>query len=101
VLSHLYFQFQTELIRRAGSALQRPARMFPFSTFLTLLAGKFILITSASHMARSMALFQSKGMNPIPAPTGYHVEKIQKISPTKFSPVPRGLTEWNGWFTNI
>ena len=47
---------------------------------------KFILVTSASHMARSMALFQSKGMNPIPAPTGYRVKKIEKISPTMFFP---------------
>jgi len=47
---------------------------------------KFILVTSASHMPRSMALFQSKGMNPIPAPTGYRVKKIEKISPTIFFP---------------
>ena len=52
---------------------------------------KFILVTSASHMARSMALFQSKGMNPIPAPTGYHVKKIQKISPTMFFPSSKGI----------
>ena len=59
---------------------------------------KFILVTSASHMARSMALFQTKGMNPIPAPTGYHVKKI---NPPSLPQVPEGLTKWNGWFTNI
>ncbi len=52
---------------------------------------KFILVTSASHMARSMALFQSKGMNPIPAPTGYQVKKIQKINPSMFFPSAKGI----------
>ena len=32
---------------------------------------RFILVTSASHMPRSMALFQKKGMRPIPAPIGH------------------------------
>ncbi|MDP3183478.1 MAG: envelope biogenesis factor ElyC [Desulfobaccales bacterium] len=35
---------------------------------------KFILVTSASHMPRAMALFQKKGMNPIPAPAGHLVK---------------------------
>ena len=34
---------------------------------------------------------QSKGMNPIPAPTGYHVKKIQKISPAMFFPSSKGI----------
>jgi len=32
----------------------------------------FILVTSASHMPRSMQLFKSLGLNPIPAPTDFH-----------------------------
>ena len=52
---------------------------------------RFILVTSASHMARSMALFQSKGMYPIPAPTGYQVKKIQKINPSMFFPSAKGI----------
>lgn len=40
-------------------------------------AKKFILVTSASHMKRSMLLFQKEGLNPIPAPTG-HVAKDSK-----------------------
>ena len=36
---------------------------------------KFILVTSASHMPRAMALFRKYGMEPIPAPTDYMVKK--------------------------
>jgi len=32
---------------------------------------KFILVTSASHMKRSMLIFKKLGLNPIPAPTYY------------------------------
>ncbi len=31
---------------------------------------KFILVDSASHLTRTMALFQKQGLNPIPAPVG-------------------------------
>jgi len=33
----------------------------------------FILVTSAGHMSRAMAVFKKLGMNPIPAPTDYMV----------------------------
>jgi uncharacterized SAM-binding protein YcdF (DUF218 family) len=32
---------------------------------------RFILVTSAAHMSRSMALFRRQGVEPIPAPTHY------------------------------
>ena len=32
----------------------------------------FVLVTSATHMPRSMRLFKSLGLNPIPAPTDFH-----------------------------
>ena len=38
---------------------------------------KFILVTSASHMVRSIALFKKLGMSPIPAPTNHLVMKSQ------------------------
>lgn len=47
---------------------------------------RFILVTSASHMPRSMALFQKSGMKPIPAPADYWVKERQRISPGVFFP---------------
>ncbi|MFH1952213.1 MAG: envelope biogenesis factor ElyC, partial [Pseudomonadota bacterium] len=38
---------------------------------------RFVLVTSASHMPRSMALFRKQGMEPIPAPTGHWVKERQ------------------------
>jgi len=46
----------------------------------------FILVTSASHMPRSMALFQKRGMQPIPAPIGHKIKERQKITPAMFFP---------------
>jgi uncharacterized SAM-binding protein YcdF (DUF218 family) len=48
--------------------------------------GHFILVTSASHMPRSIALFKKQGMNPIPAPTGHLVIRKQGLSPSSFFP---------------
>ncbi len=49
---------------------------------------RFILVTSAAHMPRSMALFKKLGMQPIPAPTDYRVRKKQgdEINPKTFFP---------------
>jgi uncharacterized SAM-binding protein YcdF (DUF218 family) len=40
----------------------------------TIGAERFVLVTSASHMPRAMALFQSVGMNPLPAPMEFMVK---------------------------
>ena len=46
-----------------------------------------VLVTSAAHMPRSMALFQRHGMNPIAAPTDYGVKEGEgRISPGMFFP---------------
>jgi len=47
---------------------------------------RFVLVTSASHMPRSMALFEKRGMRPIPAPIGHKVKERQKINPAMFFP---------------
>ena len=56
--------------------------------FIKALVGqeKFILVTSAVHMPRSMALFRKQGMDPIPAPTGFLVKEGQGFSPGIFFP---------------
>jgi len=47
----------------------------------------FILVTSASHMPRAMALFRKYGMAPIPAPTDYMVkEREGGLTPGVFFP---------------
>jgi uncharacterized SAM-binding protein YcdF (DUF218 family) len=52
---------------------------------------RFVLVTSASHMARSVALFESKGMKPMPAPIEHQVKKSLKISPIDFFPSAKGI----------
>ena len=39
---------------------------------------KFILITSASHMPRSIAIFNKVGLYPIPAPTAYWIKDTDR-----------------------
>ncbi len=59
--------------------------------FIQKIVGKdpFVLVTSASHIPRAMALFQRLGMLPIPAPTDYKLRERQGegITPGMFFPV--------------
>ena len=43
----------------------------------------FILVTSASHMARAMKFFNHEGLTPLPAPTN-HLASIQHLNYTDF-----------------
>lgn len=45
--------------------------------FIKAIVGQhpFVLVTSAMHMPRSMALFKGQGMNPVPAPVGHLVRE--------------------------
>jgi uncharacterized SAM-binding protein YcdF (DUF218 family) len=52
---------------------------------------RFILVTSASHMARSVSLFKAKGMNPIPAPVGFQIKNAPRMSPMRFFPSGKGI----------
>ena len=48
---------------------------------------RIVLVTSASHMPRSMALFRKMGMQPIAAPTDYEVKEHQgAVRPSLFFP---------------
>lgn len=49
----------------------------------------FILVTSATHMPRAMALFKKQGMHPIPAPTQYFA--IRNLGLAKYIPDSRFL----------
>ncbi len=63
----------------------------------------FYLVTSASHMPRSMALFLKQGTRPIPAPTDFvyqpnHVPLLLKLLPSSnaFQQSERALREYLG-----
>ncbi|MBN2385053.1 YdcF family protein [bacterium] len=54
---------------------------------------RFILITSASHMPRSVSLFEGQGMSPIPDPIEHLVKKRTRFSPILFFPDGTGLVK--------
>jgi uncharacterized SAM-binding protein YcdF (DUF218 family) len=47
---------------------------------------RFILVTSAYHMPRAMALFKKQGLAPVPAPTGFLLGEDFHLSPWLFLP---------------
>ncbi len=51
----------------------------------------FILVTSASHMRRAVALFDKYEMRPIPAPTDYLVKRPQAFHPGMLIPGSSGF----------
>lgn len=52
---------------------------------------RFVLVTSASHMPRAVALFKCFGMRPIPAPIDFQVKNQSGINPREFFPSSSGL----------
>jgi uncharacterized SAM-binding protein YcdF (DUF218 family) len=52
---------------------------------------EFFLVTSASHMRRSVALFKKAGTNPIPAPTHFLVQESRGLGPGDFFPGSGGF----------
>jgi uncharacterized SAM-binding protein YcdF (DUF218 family) len=50
-----------------------------------------ILVTSAVHMPRSMALFEKQGLEPIPAPTGFFLHQGLSSDPGRFFPSAQNL----------
>ena len=54
-------------------------------------AEEFYLVTSASHMTRSLALFRKAGTNPLPAPTHFLTQENKGVAPGNFFPNSGGL----------
>jgi uncharacterized SAM-binding protein YcdF (DUF218 family) len=52
---------------------------------------RFFLVTSASHMPRSIALFRKAGMNPIAAPSDFEASSAENWRPSVFYPSAGGL----------
>jgi uncharacterized SAM-binding protein YcdF (DUF218 family) len=52
---------------------------------------RFIMVTSAYHMPRAMAIFNKAGLKPIPAPTNHLVRERQMTAPGDFYPSSAGL----------
>jgi uncharacterized SAM-binding protein YcdF (DUF218 family) len=52
---------------------------------------RLLLVTSASHMPRAMALFQQRGMDPLPAPVDFEAKELQKLTPAEFFPHAQAL----------
>lgn len=62
-------------------------------------ARQLILVTSAAHMPRSVALFKKHGLQPIPAPADYQVKEAQGLSPSRFfpqaGPIEKAESAWH------
>jgi uncharacterized SAM-binding protein YcdF (DUF218 family) len=52
---------------------------------------RFVLVTSASHMPRSVDLFVKLGMRPVPVPTDFMVKESRGITPGNVFPTPEAL----------
>ena len=48
-----------------------------------------VLVTSAVHMRRALALFRKTGVDALPAPTDYLSQSSPGIRPSDFFPGPR------------
>lgn len=71
-------------------------------------AAPFVLVTSASHMPRSMKLFKEQGLTPIPAPTNFLIKESYSGCPWHIYPsvqelriMERAIYEYLGhaWLT--
>lgn len=52
---------------------------------------RFVLVTTASHLPRAVALFQKQGLTPLPAPTEHKIAPRRSIHPGWFYPSAESL----------
>ena len=58
----------------------------------------FLLVTSAAHMPRAVALFKKQGANPVPSPVDYRTAKGQGSAPWGYFPSAENLvTARDAW----
>jgi len=71
VMAELALEMGVAKERVVAETLSRDTYENARQTAALLDSGPFVLVTSASHMPRSMAVFHRLGLEPIPAPTDY------------------------------
>jgi uncharacterized SAM-binding protein YcdF (DUF218 family) len=59
----------------------------------TIGADPFILVSSASHLPRAVALFRKQGRDPLPSPTDYAVIDTPGVDLTDFFPSGNGVAK--------
>lgn len=71
----------------------RPRDTEQEALYLSPLLGRepFILVTSANHMNRAMAIFKARGLDPIAAPTGFMYKEGAGRSADSYTPNPGNL----------
>jgi len=62
---------------------------------------RFLLVTSAAHLPRSMALCRRQGLYPVPAPSDFMIKKGQEQNPARFFPCSRGIEIWETFVHEI
>lgn len=55
---------------------------------------RVVLVTSAAHMPRSIALFRRQGIYPVPASSDFMVKRGQSGDPSRFFPSSVGIEVW-------
>ncbi|OYW71913.1 MAG: hypothetical protein B7Z37_26465 [Verrucomicrobia bacterium 12-59-8] len=63
---------------------------------------QLLLVTSASHMPRSLAVFRKAGINPIPVPCNY-TSSLNRVGEQRWLHLPhvQGFESFNGWLHEI
>ncbi|MFP4696817.1 ElyC/SanA/YdcF family protein [Thiohalospira sp.] len=80
---------EAEMIRLPGTANTRDEAR---RAAAELEDRRLVLVTSASHMPRAMALFRGAGLDPVAAPTRYHAPaQVDPWQPQYLRPQARGL----------